>query len=642
MAGIAFYINNEQLQLSTEQKISISLENPLLSDKTIPGAVSFPFNIAASAVNKRLLNISDTLMSFDEYQNIKCHCYLGGNLWRAGYLIINTHSAKSINITFTEFNSEEDFDDKTLQDLDFPVIDVSEKFYDRPTGDTSAFHNELVYRALKIYTEKDFVCPTVFNVKALDVAASFGFQNLVSKGNYGTGWYDEITDNLISPFLYVNYILKKLFNKFSIEIKNNKLSEEDLDDLILYTNRANLMALKSSVDPDINQDGFMAEPTINLANYAPVVSLTDFLTGLKKSFNLAYFINWGANKVDITCKSDVVKNNKVVNITAIAEPFENMSYKNNFKAITSVVYTKQTDLIITDDENRFSLKGYNYKGWLLYGEAIPDIPYKTNDYYIQIILGYNTIDTHNIFYYDVNGTWQTLKPRIKDSRPYDVYFVNGKDKENKLELGIDTVVTRLNTTKTALVDISDGSFDISEADYYKYFCPAVDIGIATEVHRYPDGNPPSGKTDIDVDNTIRLLFYRGMRQEINDGGDFPYANRNEFDFIVENPGVPDDDNDTSPAPVVKFFNEFEHSLEIDGPKGLWQKFHVEWQEFLSKLSRLATYNVRWSAAQLQDESIFQDFLQINGNRFIASKITITADVNTIYPCKTEMYQIEPK
>ncbi|HRH57397.1 MAG TPA: hypothetical protein PLS10_07080 [Chitinophagales bacterium] len=639
MAGIAFYINNEQLQLSSEQKISISLENPLLSDKTIPGAVSFPFNIAASATNKRLLNISDTLMSFDEYQNIKCHCYLGGNLWRAGYLIINTHSAKSINITFTEFNSEEDFDDKTLQDLDFPILDSSEVFYDQVTEERSLLHSQLNARAYRNWdtygiTEKDFVCPTVFNVKTLDVTNNVGFQNVYAKGKYVPDFTTELNNNTISPFLFVNYVIEKLFKFFNLKVEKNILKKDDLDDLCLYTNKAIIMYTEYVYDPSLHNYCIFMESSINLKEYAPLCSLTDFLTALKKSFNLAYFINWGNKKVDIICKSDVLKNNKIVNITNIAEPFENMAYKNSFKSITSVVYAKQTDAIITDDENRFSLKGYNYKGWLLYGEDIPDIPHKTNDYYIQIILGYNTIDTHNIFYYDADGTWKTLKPRVKDSRPYDVYFTNDK-KENKLELGIDTTVVRINSTLYNLSH-ADEPDTIEEINLYKYFCPAVDIGIATNKSFF--GN----KTDIDVDNTIRLLFYRGMRQEINDGGYFPYANRNEFDFIVENPGVPDDDNDTSPAPVVKFFNEFEHSLEIDGPKGLWQKFHVEWQEFLSKLSRLATYNVRWSAAQLQDESIFQDFLQINGNRFIASKITITADVNTIYPCKTEMYQIEPK
>lgn len=645
MAGIAFYINGEQLQLAPDQKISISMESPLLSDKTIPGAVSFPFNIAATSTNKRLLNISDTLMSFDEYQNVPCQCFLYGNFWKAGFIIINTHSAKTINITYTEFNSEEDFDDKTLQDIVFPVIDTSQKFYDRPSGTLSDFHNQLLVRALRWWgilgvTEKDFVCPTIFNVKTLDVAQSFGFQNLVSNGNYATGFYDEIIGNTISPCFFVNYLLKYLFKNFGIDVNLNKLKESDLDDLIVYTNRANLMTLLTPTNPSDNYDCYMDEPTMNLSEYVPATSLTDFLTGLKKSFNLCYLINWGNNKVDIICKNDVIKNNKIIDITKISDPFESMSYKSDYKVITCVLYSKKEDLIITDDTSRFSLKGYNYKGVVNSVSDIPNVVHQTFDYYIIPIHFYNTIDTHNIVYYDVNGNWVTLKPRIKDCRPYDVYFSNGK-KENKLELGIDSIVTRHNTTKISAVDHDSGAFIISEADYYEYFCPAVDIGIATNVSHYPGDLEPGGKTDIDVVSGLHLLFYRGIRQEMKDGGNFPYAGRNEFDFIVSNPGVPDDDNNTVPAPDTQFFDAFDHSLEIDGPKGLWIKFHQDWQEFLSTLSRLATFNIRWSAAQLTNQSIFQNFFQINGNRFIISKVTITADVNTIYPCKTEMYQIQP-
>lgn len=634
MAGISFLIGDEQLVLSAKQKITISVESPLLSDKTIPGAVSFPFDIPNTPYNRRLLNVSETLMSFNENQNVKCKCFLGGNFWKSGFLIINNQ--RQLNVTFTEFNSIEDFEETTLQELAFPNHDTSQKFYDFQTLEKSEFHLELIYRALGTYTEKDFVCPVVFNSKVADIAAgSFSFQNCYANNSYASGYYSEIAMNAISPMLYVNYVLKYLFKYFGISIKTNKLSESDYDNLILYTNRTNVLIARNSLVGTENYDYYFEEPTINLNEYVPSSSLLDFLTGLKKAFNLFFNINWLDNNVSILSKIDMIKSAKVIDISSITEPFDGLTFNKQEKKVTAIVYAKQGDAIITDDPTKMSLKGYNYLG-VLPDMNFPTSDYKNFDYYIINESAVNTVDIKKIYFYE-DGTWKSLFEKItaEGKRPYDVYFVSNTKKENKLEIGIDTVVTRNN--QTAILGTT--------MDYYRYFSPAVDMSLATNAGWFNPNDGTGlqhiGKTDVEVSSGIRLLFYRGMRQEMFDGGQYPYANRNEFDFTIQNPGAPNVDN----TPFITrpiFFENFNKSLEIDGPKGLWELHHRDWQNFLLTFSRLATYNIRFSAAQLMKGDIYINYLQINGNRFIISKLTITADANTIYPCKTEMYQVEPK
>lgn len=644
MAGISFWIGDEQIEIGAKQKLSISLESPLLSENTIPGAVSFPFDLTPTAHNKRLLNISDTLMSFDENQHVKCKCKLGGNFWKNGFLIINNQ--KNLNVTFTEFNSEEDFNDKTLQDLPLKKLDTSEIFYYKNRNEKSQFHLDLIDRAEGNYPERDFVCASVFNLKTLDVSVAIGYQNFFCDGRYlpnylnnGIPADDAFNFNTISPFLYLNYVLENLFSYFNIEIEYNLFNQSDLKDLILYTNKVNVLYADYVNNPTTEFFYKFGENEIDLSKYVPQISFSNFLTYLKNTFNLFYPIDWAENKVKISCKSEILKSFKTIDISDISSVYDGLTFNKNFKKITAISYEKSEDQILNDDVKRFSLKGYQYKGIVNSLSDIPIIPHKEFDYYILKTIADNTVDAYDIVFYDSNENWLSLTSRIKDSRPYDVYFSNESKNEYNFKLTTDTTVVRINKSFIA-VPHADDIVTIEEVNKYKLFCPAVDIGVASNKNFGFYTNDQNAKTDYEVTKNLRLLFYRGMRQQMKNGGLhpisnvlFPFANRNEFDFTT----TPSLSNNT-----LNFTDAFEHSLEIDGEKGLWNKFHREWRDFLSSLNRLVTFQTRFSPEQLLKNDLFLNQMQIDGNRFIISKITITADANTIYPCKTEMYQVEPK
>lgn len=645
MAGISFLIGDEQLVLSAKQKISISQESPLFSSKTIPGTISFPFDLETNSTNLRLLKLSNTLMNFEANQNVKCSCFLGGNIWKKGFILINGYNRKSINVTFTEFNSEEQFDKFFLRDMDLPTIEKTHA----GNWTTDYIKSAINERVDGIFPndEKDFICPTVYNEQCREVTQQYAiggylnqreqdideiatilFQNLYESSGFDiySGVYtNEIKNiNLITPFFYLKYILKNLFIKLGYTISYNKLDESDLVDLIVYNSKG--FRLTSNGEYSTNPPPVTHPPStsnldiryLKFADFMPDINFTDTLASVKNTFNLYLSFDYENNKVELQCKSDIIKNLKVLDISDTSAPFENYDLNEKIKLPNGIFYAKNEDAIL---EDFFTLKGYFYKGIISSVSELPTSDNKHFDYYM-IAENVTNKDYYPIYYYATNNTWQLLTAsEYVNIRPYDVYLQNESTNTEKIELKSDTLVVRPNERQF----IVNG--DTSDILKYFIYCPAIDTPVINEFHNVYQYGKISVAKNI---TSFHLLFYRG---KLNTGGYiYPYANRNNF-----LPNIPSYLN----GEIVSVTDEFEHSLEIDGPKGLYEKFYKDWILFLRSLNSKATYNVRWSAAQINN-SLFFKALQINGNRFIISKLTITADANTIYPCKTEMYQVEPK
>lgn len=653
MAGFAFYIGDEQLLIGAKTKISISIESILLSEKTIAGAVSFPFNVANNAHNRRLLNISNTLMTFDEYQNVKCKSYLGGNFWKNGFIVINNHDLANINISFTEFNSEEDFDNNFLKDLNLPTIQPASP----GNWGLDLIKAAVKERAENIYPngEKDFICPTVFNIQLGDITNPLPvdensssnenklneqnkiyFQNLYENDNYFIYTGVEHTalnevyrnKNLISPFFYVNYIIKNLFAKLNLSVSTSKLKSADLDYLIVYNSKGFLFRSHAEYFATIRPP-FVLVPqgTLNsdiryfkFADFMPNINFTDFLTGIKSTFNLIYIFDYINNNVKILCKNDILKSAKAIDISNISEPFTTVKIETIPKQPYGIFYAQKDDSII---DNTFELKGYSYKGIV---NQIADLPINNNKYFDLYTINeiVTTKDYYLMYYWAENNTWTQLpSEEFEFIRPYSINLEASQKEQKKLELKSDTFVTRVNTREYI------NALEFNNVQKVHYFCPAIDTTVQYEYHNARIYAPNAPKENI---SSLHLLFYRGKVENSN-AQLYPFANRNRFLPVgINNAGE------------VSGFSQVstQHSLEIDGPDGLYEKFYKEWIVFLASLTRLLTYNVRFSPAQIVNDDLFLNEMQISGKRFIISKLTITGDANQIEPCKTEMYQIEPK
>lgn len=582
----------------------------------------------------------------------------------------------------------------------------------RPTypNDYSDFYVGMINRALGTHPEKDWVCAPVYNAEVQHVTnieqtyyIDIGvgtlikriernlFQNMFFNGSYcmlctenivpttlaattipyinyfalwgnlsngsASNYKALVLPNAISPFLYLNYVLKKIQDKLGLEIPQNFFEQEELSDLILYSNRANIIFVASTplysngVD-NINFIAYFLEKSIDLKQYVPKISFANFFKGLKNLYNLNILIDYPSKTLNIQPKNILVNNMKVIDLSDKASVYENLQYSSTssntaVKLITSIVYAKQDDGLLSSDE--FSVKNYTYKGWVENMAALPTTGNSVNDMYVLAeIREIQTIDvttfglitipnlnysSYKLYFWNSNNVWEEVPEQSYMQKPSDI-TIDGKAKtKNELNLAIDSAIERLN----GLNPVADSSEELEAAGY---FCPTVSVPIATQKAVPADACMPDNNAEFVVDaygvpstteviSSMKLLFYRGFVGESYDTFSFkyPYANRTNFLW--------DRDNATQ-----KFDDAYEHSLDIEGPKGIYEKYYKDWIGWTRNVRRIVTYSLRLQAGEINSD-LFTNYIQIESKRFVLKKITINATPNTILPCKTEMYQIEP-
>jgi hypothetical protein len=588
----------------------------------------------------------------------------------------------------------------------------------RPTypNDYSDFYVGMINRALGTHPEKDWVCAPVYNaevqhvtnieveyspvggtgaeVKRIErnlmqnmffngsycmlcteniVPTALGGTNIPYNGyfNFWDNWasghptnYKVLTlPNAISPFLYLNYVLKKIQDKLGLTMPQNFFEQEEIRDLILYTNRANIIFYSGWADylsangrNNLFSLAYFLEKNIDLKQYVPKISFANFFKGLKNLYNLNILIDYPSKTLNIQPKNILVNNMKVIDLSDKASVYENLQYSSTssntaVKLITSIVYAKQDDGLLSSDE--FSVKNYTYKGWVENMAALPTTGNSVNDMYVVAEVtevGSFTItipfpatlpnilySSYKLMIWNSSNAWQELSVENYMQKPSDI-TIDGKAKtKNELNLAIDSAIERLN----GLNPVADSSEELEAAGY---FCPTVSVPIATQKAVPADACMPNNSgayPNYDVDaygvpstteviSSMKVLFYRGfVGRNTNQNFTFkvPYANRTNFLWDKNN--TPD-----------RFVDAYEHSLDIEGPKGLYEKYYKDWIGWTRNVRRIVTYSLRLQAGEINSD-LFTNYIQIESKRFVLKKITINATPNTILPCKMEMYQIEP-
>lgn len=633
MAGYALRLNGTFLDVFAEQEVSFSVESSLLSDSILPGVLSLPFSLPLSQKNKQLLG-NLNLLEYWEYDTIyECELWMEGNYFRSGRIIINSADKASADITFSEFDSEKQFDTVTLQDLDFPKYDISIERTDKEAP-LPAFYDELKARLQDDYTgERDFVSPTVYNESADGTNEAFPYdkneaaalrmylQNfyandfsvqyldfdslLTSKGKY-------YANNAVSLFLYNNYVLQKVFNKFNVVILENYLAAGEFSKLILYTNRAiNLFNFDKSLTymvdfypdrPAYNMLPRFYEDVVNVAEFAPKISITAYLKGLKNLFNLVYDYNKQNKTVSIRNRSNVIAEMQEIDVTELSANFTKWT---NSKADihTNIIYTKFQDRI-----KEIITKDYNFKG------SVDVLPGTANDNDLY----YLTTDDKCYVYKSANSAFEkVIENGINGTE--DGYF---PDKSKTLDLSCDVALNSVNIEHKPKLKVSGFALPPAYANFvYRLCCPVVNASIKTK-------NAIIDNTEHnDYIQSLIFMFYRGMVSSTYDTYD-----TSNLDFEFPYASV-----DAKPA----FWNgtdsdQYNESLEMFGPKGIYQRHHKKWMDYFTK-TRQVDIDIRIHAHQI--DMLLNNKIRVQSASFITKKLTFKASPSQIKPCKAEMYQI---
>ena len=143
------------------------------------------------------------------------------------------------------------------------------------------------------------VFPVVENIAYIDDERYNGFQN----SNYVHASYDENKLAFITPMPHLCYVLKKLFELLGYDAIGDFMNDANVKRFILYSNVAADFMCKlyggnhhyttdgqNVIYPDarlINAHAY----SIDIAKHCPDMTVKEFLTDLRKAFNLAYVYN---------------------------------------------------------------------------------------------------------------------------------------------------------------------------------------------------------------------------------------------------------------------------------------------------------------------------------------------------------------
>lgn len=641
MAGYAYRINGEFLDLHAEQEVSFSVESALLSDSILPGILSMPSSLPLTSRNKRLLGNLNLLDFWDYEGKYNCELWLEGNYFRSGFITINGSDDKDADITFSEFDAEKQFDNKSLQDLEYPVYDIAINREDNeaPLPD---FYPEILARLENDYDgEKDWVTPTIYNINAEGIldklidgessepADRGRHQNLIYLGTVSsnTGGYTINFDlngyyfifnptsvvnlrysekNSFSAFLYLEFVMKKVFDSLGLKIDYNKLSFSEYKNLIIYTNRAICFWANIDFLTQYSNERFY-EDKIDIKQFVPDVSIKDFLLNIKNLFCLVYVPDYLSDTVSIKCKSDIIAEMQEIDISDKAQPFdkwEKSSYE-IYKAITYGRFVERPDIPETKD--------LQFIGNYANTAALPADA--TDKQYCYLT------DEDKLMQYNAGTALWTELAKNGINGTVNAYFE--KNATKKLDTNVDTPKNASFMPREIELYGEDA---VNEPEFqkgrFRLYVPTLPYSLTTDASIVDNGPNDNGKM-----SNLFLMFYRGLQDSVFlDDFYGPQTWQYPFASIDAKPAFWDG---TAP-------DEYDATLEMFGEKGIYERFHKKWMTMFTKTRTVyATINIHAHEISM----ILNSKLRIQNASFITKKITFKASPSQIKPCKAEMYQI---
>jgi len=358
---LEFYLNNKRFLLNSDTSVRILWSNPACKFEKIDGNAGIGISIPVNDQNKALLRNPGRFEKVGtkntrEFKGFEIR--FGGVLLLGGTLIVNSADDESYECWLRGI-----------------VGDIGEEHREKYIYDIEAFWQEITWENKSDYDpiNDDYCCPTIFNpeffsekgrtipitytvpnpdyypgsliheanLHANESTEAFSnafrntsdylvnsrnpdgsIKNLTSSMSAKTSENLEIT--VVSPMLFLNNVLRQLFNDVRIHIDENAIANDvDLKTLLLYNNfditYMQYTQLPEMWVPDIRYDGttmngYYVEPSLITRNYSrtfkykdllPKVKLKDFLLGIQNLLNVC-FVFKSNNKVDIVDREAII------------------------------------------------------------------------------------------------------------------------------------------------------------------------------------------------------------------------------------------------------------------------------------------------------------------------------------------------
>lgn len=375
---LEYYINNQPLTLNPETSVKIIYFNPACYFDEIPGDVAMGIELEASETNRAILNNPDMVEKYTttnerEFENFEIR--FSGKLLLSGTLVIQSttenkysgwcrnnvgnlgkeHRDKYI-YDITAFKQNQTFENKANYD---PLTDP----YACPTHFNPDFFRDKghVVNLVRKIPNPDYVdlswwedlfqkqepayIDEPYKIEALSEAFRKSAQYFVNKLNPdntvitigSTSHINQLqTDlfvNVLSPMLFLNFVLTMLFRDSRFYIDKNAIAEhDDLKNLIIYNNfditKVDfVLAFITETIPEIT-DGDYIIPSLTTTigsiqqikrsydgkfryhDLLPKIKLKDFLLSIQNLLNVFFFFH-SDGKVDIIDRETIVDSDPI-------------------------------------------------------------------------------------------------------------------------------------------------------------------------------------------------------------------------------------------------------------------------------------------------------------------------------------------
>lgn len=568
-----FYIQDRFLDLKPDAKISFRLRYPIDVDHRdiLPGSYSVPIDVPASPSNLEILGYPTNIHAGRFRLIDRVTFYAGGIPLYHGQLKVQGATTPGyISVSILLSNTTE-IKDKYLSDLtDLRVVQATDA-------------DDMRAHALDTVTNPDnhdhaFI--PVFNRYFIDEvnqeqhpAVSDGNGTRLSRPFYTyQNKFDPVTGDfekgnkakIITPQIKLSYVLNKIATELGYTIDNQfQGDDEELNKIYLYSNHSvtRVKSIPFAVIPNDTPD--LGWPTIwEYATQLPKVKVPDFLKAIIKTFFLVLIYDNVQGKAILKPVSEVLSAPERHDWSGKAL----IDYKIEDDGPSSKLIGFTTEL---DDES-------------ITLEAFPQ------EYIEQIKLAYGiTTDVVQLGTEPITAT--------------GIYYRRHLQQLSVKPDGQDIIIAPL-----LMRQYLDDSYEI------EHILPAVPLITSTNTIALPYPNEIYVKgtgsfIGINEDNSdyevvrqykefkdIRLMLYRGLRNGI------PYANASTYD------------------PVTDDVDHYDHSILIDGPKGLYQQRSLEYSHYLNQ-SKTKTTKINLSIADIINYT-HGDKVMIDGDKYFVTEM----------------------
>lgn len=605
-------INHHEIDIPDDISITISLKSPIFNE--LDGSFAYNFNLPRTPRNNRLIinNPGDknTRITFN------------GELLASGIMLVKEIYKKTLSVTCgidkgSFFNKGKD-------------ISIASDIY-QYSEEVSFDPNELFDLMKDIVGETDFRSKiyTIFPFENDEYYkdASFQEKTITSDGNEYQQYYNEKIGNIVNyikwdtrnghyysnihdytafnPSFYNTYIIESIISYFGFISGRNLFRENpELSSLVvLYC-----------ADKKVNRPYYCDTFTLKPEMYLPDISIADYLKYVCQYFCSFLFV-----------KGDELT---ILSFNDIYDSINSIDFNDNILSFYEVVIEQKPIGLaeLPDDKDGFK-KGGHY---------ISEI----EDNIVKGVLQNRTDGNINNF-------------AVRPLEDLGIYYITEVDRFYRFSCLQDVFSTEVlnsvffNYPATDSIDreiIKMNATSVCMSDVYIY--PYYDRVIGTkksELGIYVSGNQvwsiPRMKIKADFindegvfqkseDNTIRLLFYRGIAT-CEEVWQYPMASSSVYD-------------NQSPQlyPVSGYFpsENVNYSLSLWGSHGRFETWFKKWCYWSQNIRKDFKITKKMTARQINNLSFHQKY-NINEHNYLIKSVQVTISKNKINPAEIELARI---